>query len=68
MKHHQERLADTFVAVEGLSVGDGFGRHARFAGQPMEVLTKERPSFPPPWEYSDDTEMALAILPVLQER
>ena len=55
MTNGHERLQAAYVSLEGLSVGDAFGRHAALA-----------PS-PDPWRYSDDTEMAIAILNVLEE-
>src|SRR5262249_7566169 len=68
MKNHQQRIGDAFCALEGLSVGDAFGRHSLYTGQTVDILTRERPFFTPPWEYSDDTEMAIAILEVLEAR
>ena len=53
---HIARLARARVALEGLSVGDAFG--GRFFNAP----TGDRLIPPPPWQYSDDTEMAVAIV------
>jgi ADP-ribosylglycohydrolase len=47
------------LALEGLSVGDAFG--GRFFSPPGETRTLP----PAPWPYSDDTEMAAAIVAVL---
>jgi ADP-ribosylglycohydrolase len=47
------------LALEGLSVGDAFG--GRFFSPPDE----SRSVPPAPWLYSDDTEMALAVVYVL---
>jgi len=52
---HQERINAAHLAIEGLSIGDAVGR------QPLLDVA------PPPWRYSDDTEMALAIAEVLAE-
>jgi ADP-ribosylglycohydrolase len=52
-KTHEQRLSAAHVALEGLSIGDAIGRQ-----QQLE-------SAPPPWRYSDDTEMAIALLEVL---
>jgi ADP-ribosylglycohydrolase len=49
---HEQRLSAARIAVEGLSVGDAAGRQYTLDS-------------PPPWLYSDDTEMAIAILQVL---
>lgn len=57
-----------WLSLEGLSVGDTFGE--RFFGPPEEALRKiaQRELCPPPWTYTDDTEMALSIVEVLRER
>lgn len=54
MATHETRVGVARVAIEGLSVGDAVGRE--FRGDT-----------PPPWQYSDDTVMALAILEVLEQ-
>src|SRR5262245_14952396 len=54
MATHDERVSAARVAIEGLSVGDAIGRAFYGTG-------------PPPWQYSDDTVMALAILEVLEQ-
>lgn len=53
------------LSVEGLSIGDAFGQ--RFFVEPAlaERLIRERAVPRPPWRYTDDTEMALAITDVL---
>jgi ADP-ribosylglycohydrolase len=56
---HGERMARARLALDGLSVGDAFG--GRFFHPPGE----SRAVPPAPWPYSDDTEMALAIVSVL---
>jgi len=55
------------LALAGLSVGDAFGE--RFFGPPdtVESLIDSRAIPKAPWPYTDDTEMALAILEVLSE-
>src|SRR5262249_17870115 len=42
---HQQRLRAAHLAIEGLSIGDAVGRQRL-----LDVA-------PPPWRYSDDTEM-----------
>ena len=56
------------LSLTGLSVGDSFGE--RFFTHPDQVerLIAERELPPPPWRYTDDTEMALSIVDVLLER
>jgi len=53
---HEQRLNAAHLAVEGLSVGDAAGRHLRLDHTAADTAT---------WRYSDDTEMALAIVEVL---
>jgi ADP-ribosylglycohydrolase len=64
---HDLRIARGREALEGLSVGDAFGE--RFFTHPhvVEQLIAARAVPAPPWGYTDDTEMALAILEVLDE-
>lgn len=56
-----ERLSRALRSLEGLSVGDAWGE--RFFG-PVEVVAEritERRLPGPPWRYTDDTEMAIAV-------
>jgi len=65
--NHAERMARALVSLEGLSVGDAFGE--RFFG-PREVvqpLVEQRVVPRAPWGYTDDTEMALSIVQVLED-
>lgn len=63
-----ERLSHATRALEGLSVGDAFGE--TFFGPEAEVLQRleHRTVRPPPWRYTDDTELALGIVEVLEAR
>jgi ADP-ribosylglycohydrolase len=64
---HGERMARALLSLDGLSVGDAFGQ--RFFYPPsVETLIAERAFPQPPWPYTDDTEMALAIVEVLGRR
>src|SRR5215813_10127996 len=56
-----------WLSLDGLSVGDAFGE--RFFGPSHEVLQNiARRDLPvAPWIYTDDTEMALSIVEILQE-
>jgi ADP-ribosylglycohydrolase len=60
---HRARLS-----LDGLSVGDAFGE--RFFGPSTEVRQRiSRRELPEaPWTYTDDTEMALSIVEILEER
>jgi hypothetical protein len=57
-------MARARLALEGLSVGDGFGYSIFIPGQPGS-LRRPRPLPRPPWVYTDDTVMALGIVEVL---
>src|SRR5438094_337170 len=56
---HATRMMRARLALDGLSIGDAFG--GRFFAPPdaSRVLP------PPPWSYSDDTVMAMAVVSVL---
>ena len=62
---HDHRLSLALVSLEGLAIGDAFGR--MFAAAPKAARTRvQQNRLPPrPWWRSDDTEMALAIVEVL---
>lgn len=62
-----ERLARARTALEGLSVGDGFGEQFFVDSTVVEGLIEERAEPEAPWPYTDDTEMALSILATLVE-
>ena len=52
------------LSLEGLSIGDAFGQRFFFPGV-VEVADQQ--NLPePPWNYTDDTEMAMAIVSVLE--
>jgi ADP-ribosylglycohydrolase len=57
------RLDLARLSLDGLSVGDAFGQQF-FADLPREIATRTAPLSP--WQYTDDTEMALAIFEVLR--
>ncbi len=60
-----ERTQRALISLEGLSVGDGWGE--QFLGHEEEVIERiaARRWPPGPWPYTDDTEMALAVVEVL---
>ncbi|HLB48312.1 MAG TPA: ADP-ribosylglycohydrolase family protein [Anaerolineales bacterium] len=76
----EDRLTHARCALEGLSVGDAFGelffRHrtaiARFWLQRnsdrLSLGDLDRPLDPPPWRWTDDTAMAIAVVETLRER
>ena len=61
---HNLRMDRVQLSVEGLSLGDGFGRHFH-APELWRTEFNARELPPAPWRYTDDTEMALAIADVL---
>ena len=55
------------LSLEGLSVGDAFGE-CFFGDTHMTVeRIRRRDVPPPPWKYTDDTEMALSIVRQLED-
>jgi len=64
---HAARMVRATLALDGLSVGDAFGQRF-FAPAPVALQRIALRAVPRgPWEYTDDTEMALAIHGVLGE-
>ncbi len=59
-----EQSERTRLALEGLSIGDAFGQRFFFPGVVEQADRNHLP--PPPWHYTDDTEMAMAIVEVLE--
>jgi ADP-ribosylglycohydrolase len=53
------------LAVDGLSVGDAFGGQFFIPANAKLLFGPKRQAPPEPWGYTDDTEMALGILEVL---
>jgi ADP-ribosylglycohydrolase len=55
-------------ALDGLSTGDAFGERFFVAPEVVEQLVESRALPRAPWGYTDDTEMATAIVDVLDEQ
>lgn len=55
------------IALDGLSVGDAFGERFFVHPDPVEGLIAARALPRAPWHYTDDTEMALGIMDVLEQ-
>lgn len=62
----EARLTRALWALEGLSIGDAFGDRFFVDPDVVEELIAARTVPPPPWPYTDDTEMALSVVVVLQ--
>lgn len=64
---HEERLRRARISLEGLSVGDALGdrffMHADLALSAIRSHTLPEA----PWEYTDDTNMALSIYQILRQ-
>jgi ADP-ribosylglycohydrolase len=60
-------MARALLALDGLSVGDAFGERFFVAPEAVEQLIEARALPQAPWTYTDDTEMATAIVDVLDE-
>lgn len=60
-----DRLSRALTSLHGLSVGDAFGQQFFIPG--MREFCFQKKCLPPPrWHYTDDTEMALAIVETLK--
>lgn len=60
----EARMQRALVSLDGLSVGDAFGERF-FSVRNIERMIAQR-AFPrKPWHYTDDTEMALGIVEIL---
>jgi len=60
-----DRLDRACLSLDGLSIGDAFGQ--QFFSP--HVAAEAKPSNPPtpPWKYTDDTEMAIALTETLRD-
>ncbi|MBI3271066.1 MAG: ADP-ribosylglycohydrolase family protein [Planctomycetes bacterium] len=64
---HSQRSLRARLSLEGLATGDAFGECFFGAPAHVESLLERRALRPPPWRYTDDTVMALAITEILEE-
>lgn len=60
---HDARMARARLSLLGLSIGDSFGECFFAADAKKRIASRRLPD--PPWYYTDDTEMALSIVDVL---
>jgi len=63
----KERLARAIQSLHGLSCGDAFGERFFLHPKVAEALIAQRAVPSPPWRYTDDTVMAVAIVEILEE-
>lgn len=63
---HITRLARARTALEGLSVGDAFGENFFAMDSYIQRVVAERRVPPPPWYFTDDTNMALSVFETLR--
>jgi ADP-ribosylglycohydrolase len=61
----REDLERALLALEGLSVGDAFGESHLHRPTGRILRLQQRETAPPPWQWTDDTQMALSIVEVL---
>jgi len=68
MANDGSKLGRARASLLGLSVGDGFGE--RFFGPSEEVGSRlAKREFPPaPWDWTDDTAMAISVVETLETR
>ncbi len=64
---HLARMERALLSLDGLSVGDAFGERFFLPPGIAMAMVERRQTVPPPWSYTDDTEMALGIVQVLEE-
>lgn len=54
------------LSLEGLSVGDAFGETFFSHPNVVDGLIEQRALAPPPWRWTDDTQMAISVVEVLE--
>src|SRR5215469_8729364 len=68
MDQKDERLARASCSLEGLSVGDAFGKRNFVHPASLHLLIDNHALPAPPWLFTDDTQMALSIVEILRTR
>jgi ADP-ribosylglycohydrolase len=63
----KERLSRAIHSLHGLSCGDAFGERFFLHPEVAQSLIVQRAVPSPPWRYTDDTAMAIAITEILEE-
>ena len=62
---HDARIERARLSLDGLSVGDAFGERFFAPAKQVIALIQDRTMPRPPWTYTDDTEMAIGVVEVL---
>jgi ADP-ribosylglycohydrolase len=62
----EHRAALAHSALQGLSVGDAFGERFFVHPSSVQLLVSSRALPAEPWEFTDDTQMALSIVAILK--
>ena len=62
-----QRLSRAIQSLHGLSCGDAFGERFFLHPEVAQPLIAQRAVPSPPWRYTDDTAMAIAITEILEE-
>lgn len=62
---HEARMARALLSLDGLSIGDAFGERFFVHPDRVNALIDARTMPAAPWQYTDDTVMALGIVEVL---
>src|ERR1700712_3306253 len=65
-RDHEARMARARLSLEGLSVGDAFGERFFVHPDVVEGLIRSRAVPAPPWNFTDDTLMALSVVESLR--
>jgi ADP-ribosylglycohydrolase len=65
-RDRDENMERALLSLEGLSVGDAFGE-TFLSGPGTAFRVHGRQLSPPPWRWTDDTQMAAALVEVLAE-
>lgn len=66
-QQHKARLARAIQSLRGLNCGDAFGERFFLHPEVAQSLIAQRAIPSPPWRYTDDTIMAIAIVDTLEE-
>jgi ADP-ribosylglycohydrolase len=66
-KNAPEKLIRAIHSLHGLSCGDAFGERFFLPREVAQSLIAQRAVPSPPWRYTDDTAMAIAITEILEE-